>query len=106
MSKHTPTPWYWTGGLTVNASTGRRCYDALCSEGEEILNDELEVRAEDARLIVAAPDLLEACTALLLTAESMVRLIQMEPHGEPLPLWSQDIATAKAVIAKADEVLE
>lgn len=60
MSEHTPGPWFWTGGLTVNASTGRRCYDELRSEHVGVLDDGLELRVEDAHLIAVAPDLLEA----------------------------------------------
>lgn len=56
---------------------------------------------DDVTALTAERDgLWEACSNLLLTAEAMARLIQMEPEGDLLPLWTSDIANAKTAIAR------
>lgn len=61
-TKHTPGPWSWTTDTLEN-----RCDQTLDSEttGYSVLHCCVKPREPNARLIAAAPDLLEACKAAL-----------------------------------------
>jgi hypothetical protein len=87
MSKHTPGPWT-VGGPTgyINQLEINPCIGVVYGAGEEL-------RA-NARLIAAAPNLLEALEDLVCLAEAAMR----ESDGE----WSidEELRDARAVIAQ------
>lgn len=58
MSKHTEGPWEWASG--THALVGPKIDDKPVWLRPVVLRSETGVRAEDARLIAAAPALLEA----------------------------------------------
>jgi hypothetical protein len=66
MSKHTPGPWTWDEPHPVSDELGdERHFWRLTGSSRDVLcatNDgDVFVRGADARLIAAAPELLEAC---------------------------------------------
>ena len=74
MSKHTPGPWHWKAypnGQHGGGQWDHQGPDLLDSKGEKIAVafgydcSELEIDQADMDLIAAAPDLYEACIALL-----------------------------------------
>jgi hypothetical protein len=63
-ASHTPGPWH-SGKSKVNHYVATRCGDVVCRlEGSAISPIDARVAA-DARLIAAAPDLLEALRSML-----------------------------------------
>jgi hypothetical protein len=93
MSKHTPGPWriapasdYADGSLNVDADT--RGY--VCLAG---FRDDPEARA-NARLIAAAPDLLEACKRILADIDSNATLA-FEIDGDALEALDSAITKAE-----------
>lgn len=58
MSKHTEGPWEWANG--THALVGPKIDDKPVWLRPVVLRSETGVKAEDARLIAAAPALLEA----------------------------------------------
>lgn len=55
VNQHTPGPWYVHGSIISPTPTGKRFAIA------EVFRDSIETANANARLIAAAPDLLEAC---------------------------------------------
>ncbi len=88
MTKHTPGPWKWLGGTRHHAS--------LDSPGRAILvhNALWGVRRSDARLIVAAPEMLMA----LREAE---RAFRNCPGN--WPIQTHDLVTAAIAKATGEE---
>ena len=98
MSKHTPGPWtvwnghsdVYAGPISSNTPGGiigkphqRLVCVAICDEDEEITDRE---QRANARLIAAAPLLLEACKATVAADEASIKEIQKEfPDYEPSP---------------------
>ena len=84
---HTPGPWRWTNTgyrhLKTNAGADVHDFGCGCCSCTGDLSD------ADARLIAAAPELLEAL-------ESMVEMVEMNGFGKA---YAMDIA--RAAIAKA-----
>lgn len=64
MSKHTEGPWEWASG--THALVGPKIDDKPVWLRPVVLRSETGVRAEDARLIAAAPALLEALQGYVL----------------------------------------
>jgi hypothetical protein len=101
MSKHTPGPWrvYPTTELVdargTEGVTGYNIESESCEivgvEGIEFWKENAEANA---RLIAAAPELLEALTSLLSEAEAFASAIRAYANSEA-------IAAARAAIAKA-----
>jgi hypothetical protein len=88
MSEHTPGPWHvGESGVTVFSNDDIR----ICSAG---CHPQAEINAANARLIAAAPDLLEALEIAKNTVECASIDIQT---GDELP-WYR---AAKKAIAKA-----
>jgi hypothetical protein len=94
----TPGPWFWTGDDHKPVSLRSRAGDIVADPQADIGDYGLsvdrwtDVSAADARLIAAAPDLLEAARALVATDEAR-RNVQ--------PLYEKACALARAAIAKA-----
>lgn len=65
MNKHTPGPWrFWT--CRIDSSTGMENYAQFANLNGHVFRAPLQYLSEaDARLIAAAPDLLEALNAML-----------------------------------------
>lgn len=95
-SKHTPGPWAVGGphGLLVNSPAGTIVVHPGGSAGAG--REEL---CANARLIAAAPDLLEVASRLLSWADSYARMI--ETSGRPADGPAQDCLDARAIIAQA-----
>lgn len=94
-TQHTPGPWEFIPNRIV-AHDGQAI--EICSIKQfDLLNDAEQCRIEaDARLIAAAPELLEACKTALRDA--------MEPvgeHGTHYKVHRDDVAAIRAAIAKA-----
>lgn len=90
MAAHTPGPWVTDNSVlrgSVNRLEEPRRHIALVSDWEKVSGDRLENEA-NARLIAAAPDLLEALKTLVRHAEKC---------GRSAGVYD----TARAAIAKA-----
>lgn len=72
MSKHTPGPWRVVASVTVRAGGKNVCAHVNAASSERLnMADEYEVAKANARLIAAAPELLEAletCEAFFFSA--------------------------------------
>lgn len=96
MSNHTPGPWIWARDILEN-----NAQDYLCSEDYKtrILQAQWRGEPADARLIAAAPDLLEACELHISALRSQIR------DGKQRPEYAELIYQAQkkmmAAIAKA-----
>lgn len=98
MTQHTPGPW----GVGFSADNNIHCVDARDSEGLffevcevwGVKSDKIEEPEShaNARLIAAAPELLEALQALL---------APLGPSGYVLPAGAGATAMARRAIAKA-----
>ena len=106
MSKHTPGPWHWESDEVKNDPTGRVRYQ-VTTIGKTITRvyyssfEGGPTNAEwDARLIAAAPDLLEALQALALYADEC-ELIVKETHYAKAQSLRLRVEAAIAAIAKA-----
>ena len=75
---HTPGPW----AAPTDIARGRTRCLVLSSRGDQIarVNDYREEFAADARLIAAAPDLLEALQSCRMHIETLERM-----HGQKIP---------------------
>lgn len=71
---HTPTPW-----KTVAPGHGHETPHLCVQIGEDETYTTLELLADDARLVAAAPDLLAACELAL---QSFVRWTVLSPADE------------------------
>ncbi len=92
-SKHTPGPWKTDGDEIILSSDGRNLAD-VWTEFAAIPRDEA---VANARLIAAAPELLEALPALIVIALDSLDGMDAETREE----CERDIAKARAAIAKA-----
>lgn len=93
MSKHTPGPWYAVGGMVEIGNDELpdvcTCDPQLFGQGHLPTTPEREYA--NARLIAAAPDLLEALKGMLSRTDGQAIYNFMEPQRE----------AARAAIAKA-----
>lgn len=87
MSKHTPGPWYLGEYAEVYGPVG---YGQIAGMSP---NSNIEQRKANARLIAAAPDLLEALQIVVNDWTA-----QFERNGHLAPSWCKQ---ARAAIAKA-----
>jgi hypothetical protein len=88
MSKHTEGPWEWANG--THALVGPKIDDKPVWLRPVVLRSETGVKAEDARLIAAAPALLEA-----------LQQIATMDYGNPYARACAE--TARAAIATATQ---
>ena len=87
MAKHTPGPWTQLDGMWVVGHGGR----TVCTMAEaKTNNDEME---PNARLIAAAPELLEALEAVTVAAK--IEGLDAKPG------WENLLESTRAAIAKA-----
>ena len=92
MSKHTPGPWKVRNVREVFCGNKRICHVNAASREPLSIKDDWDVAAANARLIAAAPDLLEA---LLRTCAALESVSYSDPS------IASAINTARAAIAKA-----
>ena len=110
MGGHTKGPWVWaldrqnqpeclrqsgSGDVVANAQADISDYGLS-------VNPWIDVSEQDARLIAAAPDLLEALRSLVdddLTYNGASVIIPAESHGDAL----ERVRKARAAIAKAEQ---
>ena len=95
-TKHTKAPWL------ITTIQGEDCLMVGGGDGSEVVADIRtdwpgEVVEANARLIAAAPELLEACEGLLQIVQDCMPSCKFEDHGchEIVKLASEAIATAK-----------
>ncbi len=69
MSAHTPGPWVWLEPQKVLNSAHGKVIDHACYEGMWFAAYDEEINAANARLIAAAPELLEALQGVLRVAD-------------------------------------
>jgi len=96
MAQHTPGPWHFdlADGSHITAEGGTIIIaDAWSIEFDEEFDNPDSVPAANARLIAAAPDLLDACEFFLKFADMRAK------KGDELP--SQLTGAVRAAIAKA-----
>ena len=90
-TKHTPGPWETKDGQEVMAESGMRLI-AQCHAGHR------EERGANARLIAAAPDLLEACKKAFDNIANMDAPQSLQDKGRKLAALS----TLGMAISRAD----
>lgn len=99
--KHTPGPWEWDCGLVPPDGPGR--YADIYKDGGDLIiaqfNDLIPEGKANARLIAAAPDLLEACEALCAAFGDPLTRRALGGHNEAQMIAILD---ARAAIAKAE----
>ena len=107
-AKHTPGPWVVEGGqqawsaakgsieTVLGGADGETVVASLCTGGGRFSDNAaaLAQTKADARLIAAAPDLLEACETLLVEGLGV-------PLNSRTPLFDDVVRNARAAIAKA-----
>ena len=85
--KHTPGPWnYDRSGYSLYVNSGRELVTALSMDGKR-----LETSEANARLIAAAPDLLEALKSVIAWLDA----------SDESAFSDSQLALARAAIAKA-----
>ena len=97
-TKHTPGPWYVTGNLTryINVRIGGGLIQEVASCGPTEADGGYGPQQEaNARLIAAAPDLLEALSGMLACWRSVCRAQGWEPEHVVEAVRAQE-AIAKA----------
>lgn len=100
MSKHTPGPWKWLHNLDGHSMTinkdSKTPIAGISGMGLHVGQD---VAESNARLIAAAPDLLEAQRDLVNLAEAAMK--QANNNGAEYDI-DGELAAARAAIAKAE----
>jgi hypothetical protein len=87
MNAHTPGPWY----LDAHDEKG---WFLLSESGPDIMAEPFDCADADARLIAAAPDLLEACESFLQMFKTGSNCDKRNPYTRP------EVKAAIAAIAK------
>lgn len=83
MSKHTPGPWQYES-LPAVVTDANRCIIAVTVGPERtVAVADVKQQRANARLIAAAPDLLEACNRLLMQVEVEQREVPNALTGHP-----------------------
>lgn len=102
MAGHTPGPWYIepTGERTCNGPTVSIDQSPLKIVARPDWHLDHEEYMANARLIAAAPDLLEALHDCLTIVQDEY---DEDPEPEDLTSWKRAIDAARAAIAKATE---
>ena len=99
MSKHTPGPWkfeiLWAGFSAIRGRDGQLIFGVAAGDNSE-RRPKLEIEA-NARLIAAAPDLLEALRQMLAAFQC-----DMDSYADDPDAWQHEVwEAARAAIAKA-----
>ena len=114
MSAHTPGPWSWQQGFRVEGNAVGRQFEGIDGPGDEYVLEYADCGSHevwvdnpaDARLIAAAPELLEALRELLAFVDGSIDdLDAMEQQRNPEFSFSfsdaLSLTQARAAIAKA-----
>jgi hypothetical protein len=99
---HTAGPWVHRElGSSIRVYSQSANNAEICSIAKSgFVRDANERKRADARLILAAPDLLDALRALLADIEDYERINNLAPSPGKSDCW-QSVTRAKAAIAKA-----
>lgn len=103
MTKHTTAPWNWTEGSPSITRTwdSKACTVATVGSGTLVWHEDYASAAREAganaRLIAAAPELLEALEELVVKIDYHKNLVQ----NTRSPLLQEELLNAKMLIAKA-----
>lgn len=106
-AKHTPGPWFITGGeMTkyVEARIGNRLLQEVAAVGPTVADDGYgDQQQANARLIAAAPELLEALQSLLkrFPTEDDMHIAGWEQSE--IDLACRDYEAARAAVVKATQ---
>jgi hypothetical protein len=65
MSEHTPGPWEWDGDVWEYDRENEAPWLMSAKTGMPVIKGDIDCMRDDARLIAAAPELLEALEALV-----------------------------------------
>lgn len=106
MSNHTPGPWIWLNTSSaaflvsetkLQEAADAPSYYAIVDDGSACgeYNQVIDPKSADARLIAAAPDLLEACEAHIAALNSKIR------DGKDRPEYAEAIYQAQKKMRKA-----
>jgi len=91
--KHTPGPWnYDRSGYSLYVNSGRELVTALSMDGKR-----LETSEANARLIAAAPDMLDALRLFVVAYET-----NMPPPGYSAHNWRLMREKCRAALARAE----
>lgn len=101
MSKHTPAPWYWENGYRGLVGENGDCVlDYADCEGMW-LPTYLDQAEANARLISAAPELLQELQSAVVQMEMAADCIEQRRYDEALLHVSSLMRAKKEAIAKA-----
>lgn len=90
MTQHTPGPWFYDGPNGCGSHIIHVAQGEIAEAFSDSWGDEGQQAAANARLIAAAPDLLESCIAMIAA------------FGGDVPDWLQnEVAVVESAIAKA-----
>ena len=92
----TPGPWEWEGNALVIVDGTVIWKTGAWADGLQIIPGK-----RDKALIAAAPDLLEACKALIAAASTSADIVAYDDYGHPLNARGLARKQALAAIAKA-----
>ena len=102
--QHTPGPWRWV----PQPDYSWQYQDLMSASGEVVLSGEeapdpsgIEISHADARLIEAAPELLQEVEWLLGAHLDAIRAYAAFFEGQPNPEDDKDVIRVRALIAKA-----
>lgn len=97
MSKHTPGKWKAERADCWNS------WEIFTDSGENIciINNEQLAQADNARLIAAAPELLDALKSLI---DGYIELVNSGDCGNWDPETDKEVIQARAAIAKAESI--
>ncbi len=107
MPEHTPGPWKVTGQTVYNpdAKVGNIAFIYCKSTNDRKSFSDDEIGQANARLIAAAPDLLEACKISLIFTLAL-KGSMIDPTPEMIETVNEHITFLKQAIAKAKGVLK
>jgi hypothetical protein len=94
MSAHTPGPWEWDGDVWEYDRETEAPWLMSAKTGMPVIQGDIDCMRDDAILIAAAPDLLEALIHMVSVAERDGW--QTATTGRQLFLWDAKVAIAKA----------
>lgn len=101
LAKHTPGPWNY-GGFADHCEVGRAYHEITDADGFEIINQNGIVTNEgDARLIAAAPELLDALYGIETLYAEMSSALPSMVNKPGIDLVTEAVTKARAAIAKA-----
>lgn len=105
-TQHTPGPWRWADGYQASATSrnaptvyipGRE----VCKLSSLMANEHQAEAKANARLIAAAPDLLDACRLAARNAEAELYMLPVDADRAVRTCREKQVAIYRAALAKA-----